>query len=52
MKKLLKNIIIIIMLLLGLVYMFLEFATWRISGINNNPNGYTEAGHAHSVKIK
>ena len=51
MKKLLKNIIIII-LILGSVYMFLEFATWRIESINNNPNGYTETGHAHSVKVK
>lgn len=50
MKKLVKNITIII-LLLATVYAFLMFAAWRIDRINNNPNGYTDNGRAHSVKL-
>lgn len=51
MEKLFKNIIILL-LIFGGVYLFFNFAAWRIEGIEQNPNAYTESGHAHSVKIK
>lgn len=51
MKKLCKNIIVMFLLFI-MTYLFLMAAAWRIESIENNPNGYTETGHAHSVKIK
>lgn len=31
---------------------FLLFYTERVDNINNNPNGYTESGHAHAVNVQ
>lgn len=50
MKKILKNIIVMFLLFI-VTYLFLLAACWRIETINNNPNGYTDNGRAHSVKL-
>lgn len=42
----------IVAMLTLLFTMFLYIYTVRVDNINNNPNGYTESGHAHAVNVQ
>lgn len=42
----------LVIVLTALFTTFLYIYTIRVDNINNNPNGYTESGHAHVVNVQ
>lgn len=49
-KKGIKTALIIIGIY-AVITAYLFIANARVENIQNNPNGYTKSGHAHSVQI-
>lgn len=49
-KESVKTALVIGGLLIAMI-IYLFIATARLEAIQNNPNGYTESGRAHSVQI-
>lgn len=42
----------LVIVLTALFTAFLYIYTIRVDSIRNNPNGYTESGHAHVVNVQ
>jgi len=49
-KESIKTALVISGLLIAMI-IYLFIASARLEAIQNNPEGYTESGHAHSVEI-
>lgn len=50
-KKGVKTVLILVGIY-AIIMAYLLVATNRVENIQNNQNGYTESGHAHSVNIQ
>lgn len=50
-KKGIKTALILVGIY-AMIMSYLLIATNRVNNIQNNQNGYTESGHAHSVNVQ